>query len=37
MSLKRHLISMLAESDLYVKTHFNGKGLECALALGITF
>jgi hypothetical protein len=28
---------MPAESDLYVKTHFNGKGLEHALALGITF
>jgi len=37
MSLKRHLVSMPTESDLYVKTYFNGKGLERALALGITF
>jgi hypothetical protein len=37
MSLKRHLINIPAESDLYVKTYFNGKGLKCALALGITF
>ena len=37
MRLERHLVSMPAESDLYVKTHFNGKGLKRALALGITF
>jgi hypothetical protein len=37
MSLEQHLVSMLAESDLYIKTYFNGKGLERALALGITF
>jgi hypothetical protein len=28
---------MPTESDLYVKTYFNGKELERALALGITF
>jgi hypothetical protein len=37
MSLKRHLISMPAKSNLYVKTYFNSKGLERALALGIIF
>jgi hypothetical protein len=37
MSLERHLISIPTESDLYIKTYFNNKGLEYALALGITF
>jgi hypothetical protein len=37
MSLKQHLISMPTKSDLYIKTYFNSKGLERALALGITF
>jgi hypothetical protein len=37
MSLERHLINMPAESNLYIKTYFNNKGLERALALGITF
>jgi hypothetical protein len=36
MSLEQHLINMPTESDLYVKTYFNSKGLEHALALDIT-
>jgi hypothetical protein len=37
MSLEWHLVSIPTESDLYIKTYFNGKGLERVLALGITF